>query len=201
MRNGGEACTAANRFYVHEAVLGEFSSKLAATMGSLRMGSGLEPTTELGPLVNREAQEKVSELVDSAVGGGAKVLTGGGAPDRAGFFFSPTVLSGVAQGDPILSQEIFGPVAPIVTFTDEDAAIAAANDTDQGLVSYVYSRDLARALRVSERLEAGMIAINRGLVSDPAAPFGGIKQSGLGREGGHEGIDSYLESKYIATTW
>jgi len=197
MRNIGEACTAANRFYVEAPVAEEFARRLAERMGGLGVGPGLEGAA-VGPLVNAAAVESVGELVADATERGARVLCGGRAVDRPGHFYEPTVLAGVPAGARLLAEEIFGPVAPIVAFDSEDEAIAAANDTEYGLVSYVYSRDLDRALRVGERLEAGMIAVNRGLVSDPAAPFGGVKQSGLGREGGHEGLLDYTESKYFA---
>jgi succinate-semialdehyde dehydrogenase/glutarate-semialdehyde dehydrogenase len=201
MRNGGEACTAANRFYVHEKVAGEFSAKLAAKLGALKVGPGLDDGVDLGPLVNADTRDKVAGLVDSATSAGAAVLTGGHAPDRVGYYYEPTVLDGVPAGAGILSEEIFGPVAPIVRFTDEAEAIALANNTEYGLVSYVYSGDLRRALRIAEGLEAGMVGINRGVVSDPAAPFGGVKQSGLGREGAHDGLLEYTETKYIAVDW
>jgi succinate-semialdehyde dehydrogenase / glutarate-semialdehyde dehydrogenase len=201
MRNGGEACTAANRFYVHEKVAGDFSAKLTARLAALKVGPGLEDGVDLGPLVNADTRSKVAELVESATGAGARVLTGGQAPDRPGYYYQPTVLDGVPAGAGILSEEIFGPVAPIVRFTDTDEAIAMANNTEYGLVSYLYSGDLRRALQVAERLEAGMVGINRGVVSDPAAPFGGVKQSGLGREGAHEGLLEYTETKYIAVDW
>jgi succinate-semialdehyde dehydrogenase/glutarate-semialdehyde dehydrogenase len=201
MRNGGEACTAANRFYVHEKVAGEFSAKLATRLAGLKVGPGLDDGVDLGPLVNADTRTKVADLVDSATGDGAQVLTGGHAPDRAGYYYEPTVLDGVPAGAGILSEEIFGPVAPIVRFTDTDEAVALANNTEYGLVSYLYSGDLRRALRVAEALEAGMVGINRGVVSDPAAPFGGVKQSGLGREGAHEGLLEYTETKYIAVDW
>jgi succinate-semialdehyde dehydrogenase / glutarate-semialdehyde dehydrogenase len=201
MRNGGEACTAANRFYVHERVAGEFAAKLTARLAALRVGPGLEDGVELGPLVNAATRDKVAALVDSATGDGAAVLTGGRAPDRTGYYYQPTVLDSVPPAAGILSEEIFGPVAPIVRFTDPDEAIMLANSTEYGLVSYVYSHDLRRALRVAEALEAGMVGINRGVVSDPAAPFGGVKQSGLGREGAHDGLLEYTETKYIAVDW
>ena len=201
MRNGGEACTAANRFYVHEAVAGEFAAKLSQRLAALRVGPGLEEGVELGPLVNADTRGKVASLVESATGAGAAVLTGGRAPDRAGDFYQPTVLDAVPADAGILSEEIFGPVAPIVRFTSEDEAIRLANDTEYGLVSYLYSGDLRRSLRVAEALEAGMVGINRGVVSDPAAPFGGVKQSGLGREGAHDGLLEYTETKYIAVDW
>ncbi len=201
MRNGGEACTAANRFYVHESIAGKFSAKLAAKLAALHVGPGLEDGVDLGPLVNADTRSKVSALVDSATGDGAQVLTGGRAPDRSGYFYEPTVLDGVPADAAILSEEIFGPVAPIVRFADQDEAIERANSTEYGLVSYLYSSDLRRALQVAEALEAGMVGINRGVVSDPAAPFGGVKQSGLGREGGHDGLLEYTETKYIAVDW
>ncbi len=201
MRNGGEACTAANRFYVHESVAVEFSAKLAAKLAGLRVGPGLDDGVDLGPLVNADTLSKVSSLVDSAKQEGAEVLTGGRAPDRAGYFYEPTVLDGVPVDAAILSEEIFGPVAPIVRFRDQDEAIELANGTEYGLVSYLYSSDLRRALQVAEALEAGMVGINRGVVSDPAAPFGGVKQSGLGREGAHDGLLEYTETKYIAVEW
>ena len=201
MRNGGEACTAANRFYVHEKVAGEFSARLAAKLGAMTVGPGLDDGVDLGPLVNADTRDKVAGLVDSATDDGATVLTGGHAPDRVGYYYEPTVLDKVPAGAGILSEEIFGPVAPIVRFTDEAEAIALANSTEYGLVSYVYSGDLRRALRIAERLEAGMVGINRGVVSDPAAPFGGVKQSGLGREGAHDGLLEYTETKYIAVDW
>jgi succinate-semialdehyde dehydrogenase / glutarate-semialdehyde dehydrogenase len=201
MRNGGEACTAANRFYVHEAVASEFAAKLAAKLAALHVGPGLEDGVDLGPLVNADTRSKVAELVDSATTDGAKVLTGGQAPDRTGYFYEPTVLDSVPATAGILNEEIFGPVAPIVRFTDPAEAVAMANNTEYGLVSYLYSGNLARALRTAEALEAGMVGINRGVVSDPAAPFGGVKQSGLGREGAHDGLLEYTETKYIAVDW
>ncbi|MEX0425995.1 NAD-dependent succinate-semialdehyde dehydrogenase [Nocardioides sp. DS6] len=201
MRNAGEACTAANRFYVHESVAEEFSRRLAERMAALRVGPGIAEDTQVGPLVNVEAVDKVAELVATAVADGARVVTGGTRPEREGFYFDPTVLLDVPTGSGILAEEIFGPVAPIVTFTDEAEAVRMANATEFGLVSYVYTRDLARGLRVSEALDSGMVGLNRGIVSDPAAPFGGTKQSGIGREGGHEGMLDYTESKYIATSW
>ncbi|HET7069881.1 MAG TPA: NAD-dependent succinate-semialdehyde dehydrogenase [Nocardioides sp.] len=201
MRNGGEACTAANRFFVHADVAEEFSRRLSERMSAMRVGPGIADDTQVGPLVNEDAVAKVAELVQGAVDAGGRVVVGGTRPDRPGFYFDPTVLTGVPPSAPILRAEIFGPVAPIVTFTDEAEAIRLANDTEFGLVSYVYTRDLARGLRVSEAMDSGMVGLNRGLVSDPAAPFGGTKQSGIGREGGHEGMLDYLESKYIAVTW
>jgi succinate-semialdehyde dehydrogenase / glutarate-semialdehyde dehydrogenase len=201
MRNAGEACTAANRFYVEASVAPEFSRRLAERMAALRVGPGVDEQTQVGPLVNEDAVVKVDELVTAAVADGAAAITGGTRPDGTGWYYPPTVLSDVRPASAILREEIFGPVAPIVTFTDEAEAIRLANDTEFGLVAYLYTGDLARGLRVSEALEAGMIGLNRGLVSDPAAPFGGVKQSGIGREGGHEGMLDYLESKYIAVSW
>ena len=201
MRNGGEACTAANRFYVEASVADEFSRRLAERMSALRVGPGIDDDTQVGPLVNEDAVTKVHELVTSTVDAGGRVVVGGTRPEREGFYYEPTVLTDVPLGAPILGEEIFGPVAPIVTFTDEAEAVRMANDTEFGLVSYVYTGDLARGLRVSEALDSGMVGLNRGLVSDPAAPFGGTKQSGIGREGGHEGMLDYLESKYVAVSW
>ena len=201
MRNGGEACTAANRFYVHEAVADEFSSRFAKRLAALKVGPGLDDGTDLGPLVNEDTRSKVADLVDDATKTGSRVVTGGHAPDRRGYFYEPTVLDKVPADAGILSEEIFGPVAPIVRFTDDSEAIALANGTEYGLVSYLYTRDLRRALQVAEALEAGMVGINRGVVSDPAAPFGGVKQSGLGREGAHEGLLEFTETKYIAVDW
>ena len=201
MRNGGEACTAANRFYVHEAVADEFVATFGARLKSLVVGPGLDEATELGPLVNEETRSKVAGLVDDATGQGAALVTGGRAPDRRGYFYEPTLLDAVPADAAMLRTEIFGPVAPVVRFADEADAVRWANASEFGLVCYVYTRDLRRGLRVSEALETGMVGLNRGLVSDPAAPFGGVKQSGLGREGAHEGLLEYTETKYIATDW
>jgi succinate-semialdehyde dehydrogenase/glutarate-semialdehyde dehydrogenase len=201
MRNAGEACTAANRFYVSNEIADAFASRLSARMAALRVGPGTAEDTQVGPLVNEDTVGKVDGLVRAAVSGGATAVTGGARPDGPGFYYPPTVLTGVDPSAAILREEIFGPVAPIVTFSTEEEAVRLANDTEFGLVAYVYTRDLARGLRVSEAIEAGMVGLNRGLVSDPAAPFGGVKQSGLGREGGHEGMLDYLESKYIAVSW
>jgi succinate-semialdehyde dehydrogenase/glutarate-semialdehyde dehydrogenase len=201
MRNGGEACTAANRFYVHESVAAEFSAKLARRLAAVRLGPGLEDGVELGPLVNAATRDKVASLVQEATRDGGRVILGGQAPARPGYFYQATVLDDVPRGAGILSQEIFGPVAPIVRFTETDEAIALANGTEYGLVSYLYSADLRRSLQVAEALEAGMVGINRGVVSDPAAPFGGVKQSGIGREGGHDGLLEFTETKYIAVEW
>ena len=198
MRNVGEACTSANRFYVHESVAEAFAEKLAARMGALKVGRGTEKGTEIGPLIDDDQRSKVAELVDDAVGKGAKALTGGKAVEGAGSFYEPTVLSPVPDDARLLREEIFGPVAPVATFSTEEEAIASANDTEYGLVAYVYTSDIKRALRVCEKLETGMIGLNQGLVSNAGAPFGGVKASGLGREGGTEGLLEYLETKYVA---
>lgn len=198
MRNMGEACTAANRFLVHRSVADAFADRLTERMATLRVGRGTDDGVQVGPLVDATSREKVVELVGDAVGHGATVRVGGAAVDGPGWFYRPTVLTGVPLDARLTKEEIFGPVAPISVFDTDDEAVAAANDTEFGLVSYLYTENLARALRVSEALEAGMIGLNTGLVSNPAAPFGGIKQSGLGREGGSVGIDEYLETKYVA---
>ncbi|AYY13340.1 NAD-dependent succinate-semialdehyde dehydrogenase [Actinobacteria bacterium YIM 96077] len=201
MRNGGEACTAANRFYVHESVADEFGARFAAAMAKLRVGPGYADGVDLGPLVNAAARTKVHQLVQDALARGARARTGGRAPEAAGYYFEPTVLDDVAGDAEILGQEIFGPVAPIVRFTHLDEAIESANATEFGLVSYIYTADLAEGMRTAEALQTGMVGLNRGVVSDPSAPFGGIKHSGLGREGGHDGMLEYTERKYIATSW
>ena len=201
MRNGGEACTAANRFYAHESVYEEFTEKFAAAMAAMKVGPGLEPGVELGPMVNAWAIKDIGRLVEDAKSKGSNVLTGGTPLDRIGHYYPPTVLGSVPGEADILKEEVFGPVAPVVSFSDDEEVIAAANDTEYGLVSYLYTGSLKRGMAVSERLDAGMIGLNRGLVSDPAAPFGGTKQSGLGREGSHEGMMEYMETKYIATEW
>lgn len=200
MRNIGEACTAANRFHVHESVADAFTEKLAARMGALKVGRGVEADVAVGPLIDDDQRGKVRALVEDAVTKGARCVVGGvdGVPDGAGYFFPPTVLAAVPDDADLLREEIFGPVAPVATFADEDEAIAAANRTEYGLVAYVYTRDLDRALRVIERLDTGMVGLNQGMVSNAAAPFGGVKQSGFGREGGAEGIDEYLSTKYAA---
>ena len=197
MRNIGEACTAANRFIVHESVAEEFGRRFAERMAALRVGKGTVKGVDVGPLVDSKARESVDALVQEAVAGGAKILTGGGPLPGKGWFYAPTVLTDVPASSRIAVEEIFGPVAPISTFATEAEAIARANDTAYGLVAYAFTRDLARALRVSEELEFGMVGINQGVVSNPAAPFGGMKASGFGREGGFEGIDEYLEVKYV----
>ncbi|QKW09685.1 NAD-dependent succinate-semialdehyde dehydrogenase [Streptomyces sp. NA04227] len=201
MRNGGQACTAANRIYVHRSLVGEISRRLAARFAALAVGPGTDPASECGPLINDRAVDKVAALVDSAVAAGAKVLTGGERPERKGAFYTPTVLVDVPPRADIVREEIFGPVASIIAFDTDEEAVRAANDTHLGLAAYVYTSDLRRGLRIAGELEAGMVAVNRGLLSDPAAPFGGVKQSGLGREGGAEGMLEFMESKYIATSW
>jgi succinate-semialdehyde dehydrogenase/glutarate-semialdehyde dehydrogenase len=198
MRNIGEACTAANRFHVADAVADEFAEKLARRLGDMKVGRGTEDDVTVGPLIDDTQRSKVAELVEDAKGKGASVLVGGLERDGAGYFYDPTVLAGVSGDARLLKEEIFGPVAPVIGFDDEDAAIAAANDTEFGLVSYLYTSDVKRAFRVCEKLQTGMIGLNQGLVSNPAAPFGGVKASGFGREGGREGIDEYLEIKYVA---
>ncbi len=198
MRNIGEACTSANRFHVAAPVADEFAQKLAQRMGDLKIGRGTEDGVQVGPLINEDQRSKVADLVEDAAGKGADVLVGGKALDGAGYFYEPTVLGGVTPDARVLKEEIFGPVAPVIGFDSEEDAIAAANDTEYGLVAYVYTRDLKRALRVIEGLETGMVGLNQGMVSNAGAPFGGVKQSGVGREGGNEGIDEYLETKYVA---
>ena len=198
MRNIGEACTAANRFYVHAEIADAFADGLVERMAALTMGRGVDESVQVGPLIDAAAQAKVAELVHDARQQGARALLGGRLPAGSGHFYPPTVLSEVTSSARVVREEIFGPVAPISTFTDEDEAIFAANDTEFGLVSYVYTADLERALRVCERLETGMVGLNQGLVSNPAAPFGGVKESGIGREGGVVGIGEYLELKYVS---
>ena len=196
MRNGGAACTAANRIYVQRKVAAEFTQKFAAAMGAFVMGRGRDAGVQLGASVSIKERNKIAELVDNSVKAGAKVLTGGKTPDGPGAFYPATVLE-VDKSAEILNHEVFGPVAPVVIFDTDAEAIELANSTDFGLISYVYSEDLKRAIQISEALESGMVAINRGMISDPAAPFGGVKQSGLGREGGFDGIHEFLETKYI----
>ncbi len=201
MRNLGEACTAANRFYIHEDIAEAFTTKFTAAMAALKMGNGLDKDVDVGPLVNADTRDKVAAFVDDAVAKGAEIRLGGVKPDGPGFFYPPTVLSNVPDNADCLQDEIFGPVAAIQTFTDQDAVIAQANDTQYGLVAYVFTENMKRGLKVCEQLEYGMVGLNRGLVSDPAAPFGGVKQSGLGREGGHEGMLEFMETQYISASW
>ncbi len=201
MRNMGEACTAANRFYVLESVAEDFTVRLTKKMAALKMGDGLEHDVDVGPLVNAETRDKVAALVDDAVAKGAELRLGGAIPNRKGFFYPPTVLTRVPANAVCVREEIFGPVAAIQTFSDQEEVIARANDTEYGLVAYVFTQDMKRGMRVCERLDFGMVGLNRGLVSDPAAPFGGMKQSGLGREGGHEGMFEFMETQYISASW
>ena len=198
MRNIGEACTAANRFHVAEGIAGEFAEKLAEKLDGMKVGRGTEEGVEVGPLIDGDQRDKVRELVEDATGKGAKVVVGGSARDGAGYFFDPTVLSDVPPEADLLREEIFGPVAPVASFESEEDAIAAANNTEYGLVAYVYTRDVDRAMRMNDVLETGMIGLNQGIVSNPAAPFGGVKASGFGREGGRVGIEEYLETRYMA---
>jgi succinate-semialdehyde dehydrogenase/glutarate-semialdehyde dehydrogenase len=197
LRNGGEACTAANRLIVHESVADEFTARLVERMRSHTVARGTEPSSKIGPLVDAATRDKVDELVTGALAEGARVALGGHPIDGPGFFYEPTVLTDVPAGAEILREEIFGPVAPIVTFSAEEQAVALANDTEYGLVAYAFTEDLNRGLRLAEELDVGMLGLNAGVVSNPAAPFGGVKQSGLGREGGVEGIDEYLETRYV----
>ena len=201
MRNTGATCVAPNRLYVHERIADDFTEALSARMAGLTIGFDRRPDAEVGALISTGERRKVAGLVAAAVGRGARVVTGGRAPDAGGYFFEPTVLADVEPDAPILANEIFGPVAPLVRFRDESAAIELANDTDAGLIAYVMTGDLSHGLAISEKLEAGMVAVNRGIISEPAAPFGGTKESGIGREGGFEGIEEYLERKYVATDW
>ena len=196
MRNGGAACTAANRFYVAKEVADEFITKLAKAMGDLKIAPGTTAGAQLGASVSVKERNKIAELVDASVTAGGQVKTGGKSPTSVGAFYPATVLT-VKNDNPILKQEIFGPVAPIVVTNSDEEAISLANATEFGLIAYVYSADLKRAMKVAEALESGMVAINKGVISDPAAPFGGFKQSGLGREGGFAGIEEFLETKYI----
>jgi succinate-semialdehyde dehydrogenase/glutarate-semialdehyde dehydrogenase len=198
MRNIGEACTAANRFHVADAIAGRYAEALAERIGSMKVGRGTEDGVQVGPLINADQRDKVAELVDDAVQRGARVLVGGHAIDGPGYFYAPTVLADVPGDARLLKEEIFGPVAPVKSFATEAEAIAAANDTEFGLVAYLFTNDIKRALRVTEALETGMLGLNQGIVSNAAAPFGGVKHSGFGREGGYEGIEEYLATKYVA---
>jgi succinate-semialdehyde dehydrogenase/glutarate-semialdehyde dehydrogenase len=201
MRNLGEACTAANRIYVHEDIKGAFVEKFTAAMAALKMGDGTDHTVDVGPLVNADTRDKVAEFVADAISKGAKLHCGANPPDGKGFYYPPTVLSDVPANADCVHDEIFGPVAAIQSFSDEDSVINRANDTEYGLVAYVFTDNMRRGMRVCEKLDYGMVGLNRGLVSDPAAPFGGTKQSGLGREGGHEGMLEFMETQYISTSW
>lgn len=201
MRNAGESCIGANRFYVHTSIAEEFSAKFAAAMAALKLGPGLEDDVDVGPLVNASAVEKVARLVDEAVNLGATVLTGGKRPDRAGFFYEPTVVTNIDPRAEILNTEIFGPVAPIMTFSEVDEVVAQANRTIFGLAAYVFGGDVGRAMSVASRIDSGVVGVNRGFISDPAAPFGGIKQSGIGREGSQDGMHEFLETQYVALNW
>jgi succinate-semialdehyde dehydrogenase/glutarate-semialdehyde dehydrogenase len=198
MRNIGEACTAANRFHVAESIADRFAEELADRLAAMKVGRGTEEGVQVGPLIDGNQRDKVAELVDDAVQRGARPLAGGHAMDGPGYFYAPTVLAGVPGDARLLKEEIFGPVAPVKPFATEDEAIAAANDTEFGLVAYLFTSDIGRALRVTEALETGMVGLNQGIVSNAAAPFGGVKHSGFGREGGYEGIEEYLETKYVA---
>jgi succinate-semialdehyde dehydrogenase/glutarate-semialdehyde dehydrogenase len=197
MRNIGEACTAANRFYVHESVSEEFGRRFAERMGALRVGRGTEDGVDVGPLIDAKARDGVAEMVEDARAKGATVVLGGGPAEGAGYFFEPTVVTGVPRDARMMQEEIFGPVAPIASFSSEEEVLELANGTEYGLVAYVFTRDLSRMIRVGEALEFGMVGFNQGIVSNPAAPFGGVKASGFGREGGFEGIEEYLETKYL----
>lgn len=201
MRHSAETCTAANRFFVQAGVAAEFATKFAAAMGAVKIGSGFDTAVDCGPLIHDDAVDKVASLVDAAVAEGAKIELGAKRADRPGSFYEPTVLSNVSADSPITREEIFGPVAPLITFTEVDEVIRLANDTEMGLIGYVFTQDLAKGLAVSERIQAGMIGLNRGAVSDPAAPFGGMKQSGLGREGASEGIYEFCETQYIGVAY
>jgi len=201
MRNGGEACTAANRFYVHDAVMDEFAHKFTHKMQALKVGPGLDPGVDLGPLINHKARQDVHALVIDSIDKGASALTGGSAIGDKGYFYAATVLADVPPSARMLHEEIFGPVAPLVRFSDDDQAISLANESEYGLIAYLYTENLRKGLAMAEQLDAGMIGLNRGLVSDPAAPFGGTKQSGIGREGAHDGLLEFMEKKYIAVAW
>ncbi len=201
MRHSAQVCTAANRFYVEAGAEAEFTEKLAAAMGAMKVGNGLDVDVTCGPMINAKAIEDIDGLVQSAIGAGASAVIGGSPLDQPGYFYPPTVLGGVSPDSPITTEEIFGPVAPVIAFTDAETMLSHANNTEMGLAAYVYSSDLAKALNIGERIESGMVGINRGAMSDPAAPFGGMKQSGLGREGGYEGIYEFCETQYIAASW
>jgi succinate-semialdehyde dehydrogenase/glutarate-semialdehyde dehydrogenase len=197
MRNGGAACTAANRFYVHESLVKEFSTKFSSALASLKVGPGVEPTTDLGAMVSQKEADKIRELVEKARSEGGSVQETTSIPEK-GAFVAPTIVTDIEHGSILTQEEVFGPVAPIVSVSSTDEAVRMANDTDYGLISYVYAKDVGTALSVGRRMESGMVAVNRGLASDPAAPFGGMKESGLGREGGFHGIHEFLEPQYLA---
>jgi succinate-semialdehyde dehydrogenase / glutarate-semialdehyde dehydrogenase len=201
MRNAGEACTAANRFYVQRGIHDRFVAKLVERMGAMKLGRGTDPATQCGAMINRQAIDKIEQLVADALGRGAEAKLGCETPSGAGYFYPPSVIANVQPGSEILTTEVFGPVAAVIPFDEPDEAIALANATEYGLAAYVYTGDLKKGLRMAERIECGMVAVNRGLVSDAAAPFGGVKQSGLGREGAHHGLLEYCEAKYIAVSW
>ena len=201
MRNGGQACTAANRFYIQHGAVKEFTRKLTDQMAAMKLGDGTDPETTLGPVITQKQADKIAALVDGAISEGAKIALGGARPNSKGYFYPATVLTDVPPTATILKDEIFGPVAAIVDFDSEDEVIQLSNDTEYGLAAYVYTKDLKRGLRVSQRLDYGMVGLNRGLVSDTAAPFGGVKQSGMGREGSHHGLLEFTECRYIAVTW
>jgi len=201
MRNLGEACTAANRFFIHDAVYDAFSEKLTAKMAAMKMGYGLDEGVTVGSLVNKSTREKVVSLVEDATSKGAKVTTGGTLPEGPGFFYPPTVLTDVSDDAELMNEEIFGPVAALLRYSDDEELVRRANDTEYGLVAYLYTQDVPKGLALAERLDFGMVGLNRGLVSDPAAPFGGMKQSGIGREGGHEGLMEFLETQYVSVEW
>jgi len=201
MRNGGEACTAANRFYVQKGIYKSFTDGIVDRMSKVQLGAGYAPETGLGPMINAEAVQKISGLVEDALKRGAKLLLGGTTLNRPGYFYPPTVIADIQPGSEILREEIFGPVVALSSFESQEDAIRLANDTEYGLSAYIYTSDLKRGLQVCNRIESGMIALNRGLVSDPAAPFGGVKQSGLGREGSHHGLLEFAEAKYVAVSW
>ena len=201
LRNGGAACTAANRFFVHQSVLEEFTDRLVERMAGFKLGSGMDPQSGIGPMVSRAQQQRIATTVDRAVADGARVRLGASLPEGDGFGYPTTVLDQIDPDSWILGEEVFGPVAPVVAYSDTDQMIEWANSVDLGLVGYVFSSDAGEAMRIAEALEVGMVGLNRGLVSDPAAPFGGVKQSGIGREGGHDGLLAFLETKYIAGTW
>jgi len=201
MRNLGEACTAANRFFIHDAVYDAFAEKLTAKMAAMKMGYGLDEGVTVGSLVNKSTREKVVSLVEDATSKGAKVTTGGTLPEGPGFFYPPTVLTDVSDDAELMNEEIFGPVAALLRYSDDEELVRRANDTEYGLVAYLYTQDVPKGLALAERLDFGMVGLNRGLVSDPAAPFGGMKQSGIGREGGHEGLMEFLETQYVSVEW